>query len=354
MTTFFVLVVFVGYLGITIYLANVEETKEGQTATLQTLLYLGIGMIVMFALFVLFLAFAGPDMAAQAEAQGEQLFIPEISGLELAVGLIIAALAALIAFIVINSYEMRMRLRYVIGSQGDFSAKSAVHTTSVVLCMLVLTAQVISFVASGGADDMAAAISEEGVSPTLPVFQAAIQIAAAFLGVGYLIRRDLALSLRRLGLRIPTRADLGWGFGGGLLLYVVPLVYGIFLAILVQMGVLSEESITAQNQAADSLAQAFATLPLALILSVSAAVGEEIFFRGALQPIFGNILTSVFFALLHTQSLISPAVIILFFISLGLGWIRERYSTTAAIFAHFVYNFVQLLLLILISSSGVV
>jgi membrane protease YdiL (CAAX protease family) len=77
------------------------------------------------------------------------------------------------------------------------------------------------------------------------------------------------------------------------------------------------------------------------------ALGEEVFFRGALQPVFGLGLTSVFFALLHTQYTLTPASAGIFLVSLGMGWLRQRYSTTAAIFAHFAYNFIQLALVAL-------
>jgi membrane protease YdiL (CAAX protease family) len=109
--------------------------------------------------------------------------------------------------------------------------------------------------------------------------------------------------------------------------------------------VLSAEQLEQQNQAAESLAQAFSTLPLAILLSISAATGEEIFFRGAFQPIFGNLLTSGFFVLLHTQYYLSIGTLLIFFVSFMFGWVRARHSTTAAIISHFVYDFILLFLL---------
>jgi membrane protease YdiL (CAAX protease family) len=40
------------------------------------------------------------------------------------------------------------------------------------------------------------------------------------------------------------------------------------------------------------------------------------------------------------QYAFTPASLILLVVSLGLGWVRQRQSTTASIFAHFVYNFI--------------
>ncbi|MBK8021399.1 MAG: CPBP family intramembrane metalloprotease [Chloroflexi bacterium] len=86
------------------------------------------------------------------------------------------------------------------------------------------------------------------------------------------------------------------------------------------------------------LAQSFAGIRQGIVLSLLVAFGEETFFRGALQPVFGNLLTSVFFLILHTQYTLTPASLLLFLVSLALGWLRNRHSTTAAFVAHFVYN----------------
>ncbi len=98
----------------------------------------------------------------------------------------------------------------------------------------------------------------------------------------------------------------------------------------------------------DELLKAFNTLPLALLLSGLAGVSEEILFRGALQPIFGIWLAALFFALSHLQYALTPATLIIFVVGLGLGWLRQRRNTTTAIIAHFVYDFVQLAISILV------
>ena len=108
-----------------------------------------------------------------------------------------------------------------------------------------------------------------------------------------------------------------------------------------------------QNDAANELAVQFSTVSLALLLATFSSIGEEVLFRGALQPIFGNVMVSALFALIHTQLLFTPGMVFIFVVSYILGRVRERYSTSASIIAHFVYNFVQLFLLILVSQAGV-
>ena len=76
-------------------------------------------------------------------------------------------------------------------------------------------------------------------------------------------------------------------------------------------------------------------------------MGEEIALRGSLQPIFGFWWTAILFSLVNIQYSLTPATLIIFGVALGLGWIRRRYNLYAAITAHFLYNFVQLLLALL-------
>jgi membrane protease YdiL (CAAX protease family) len=112
------------------------------------------------------------------------------------------------------------------------------------------------------------------------------------LGVGFAIRRGIPETLQRLGLRLPTRQDMGWGIGIGILaMIVVPVL------LLLWSSVTSPEAFQAQTEAVAELDAAIVSLPLAFVVAISAALGEEIWMRGGLQPVFGNVITSVFFSL---------------------------------------------------------
>lgn len=346
MSAFIIYAVIIGYLGLTMYLANQHEVEAADDRSVRLMLYIAAGMVFILGPYVGLIALSSAQLAELAE-QGEDVFVPDISGLALLVSIVLTTAAGTVSYVMTRSLVARGYLERLIGDQGAFRADSLVHAAAVVLALLLLTGSIVLFIVEGGTSGMAETIEAGGVPVGLPLFQAALQIAAAFLGVGLAIRRTLPQALQRLGLRIPQREDLTWGAGIGLALFGVLIVYGSIVALF-----FSAEQLEAQNEAAQSLAQAFSTLPLALLLASSAAVGEEIFFRGALQPVFGNLLTSIFFALMHTQVLLSPGVILIFIVSLGLGWLRERFSTTAAVIGHFVYNFIQLLLLSLAMSMG--
>ena len=103
-----------------------------------------------------------------------------------------------------------------------------------------------------------------------------------------------------------------------------------------------------QIRAAEGLSRQIQTLPVILLVAGGAAIGEEIFIRGALQPIFGIGLTSAFFSLLHSQYLLTPTFVFIFFVGVVFGLVRRNVSTTAAMITHFVYNVVPFLLVILV------
>jgi membrane protease YdiL (CAAX protease family) len=89
----------------------------------------------------------------------------------------------------------------------------------------------------------------------------------------------------------------------------------------------------------------FVGIPLvagAVLVSVSAGVGEEVLFRGALQPRLGIVLSAALFAILHVQYQI-PGILMIFAVGAALGVIKQRTSTTFTILVHVVYDLVAFL-----------
>jgi membrane protease YdiL (CAAX protease family) len=319
------------YCGSAVFIANQEDLHGVQGGLLRWMLYGIAGLTFFFGLTVL---------------QSAMLPLPEaqtIDSTAAGVNFVLAALAAFLIFQLVNSERLRVSLKRLMG-EGAYRPESRVHLTAMVLALMLLSITIGNLVLNGGLEGLAQSYAQ-GINPEELIFEQALWVLFALLGVGALIRRDIPATLSRMGLRLPTAPDFAFGFGVGVGLYAVIIALGAVWALLV-----TPEQLEAQTAASSQLAQAFGTLPLALTLSLAVAVGEEIFFRGALQPIFGIGLTSVFFTLLHTQYTLTPATIGIFAVSLGMGWLRQRYSTTAAIIAHFVYNFVQLALAILASS----
>jgi len=357
-------VAIIGYIYYTIYFANHTDllvnrmsagdhsdtaylaVLDARLAMMRSLLYVAVSFISLFIPYLLLNASASAN-ADQFLEQG--IVVPQIDTTTLIIGIAVTIIMTGFGFQTVSSTPFRMAIAKRIPA---YKPDSWVHNTAILMMLLLMTAQFILFLSQGGTEAMAQSIQENGADVVSLLIQLWLQVIAAFLGIGWAIRRDWMSALNRLGLRIPTRQDWLWGIGGGLGLLVILWIFGLVMGLIVALLLPDQlESVEAMNQANDSIAIAFSTIPLALLLSSTAAIGEEILFRGALQPVFGNIAISLFFASLHTQSLLSPAIILLFAISIGLGVIRKRASTTAAILAHFIYNFAQLLIAILLVSS---
>lgn len=80
-----------------------------------------------------------------------------------------------------------------------------------------------------------------------------------------------------------------------------------------------------------------------VIVSVAAGWGEELFFRGALQPLAGVWLTSVAFVILHGAYRFRGRgglafAVFLYGMSTGLGFVRDAAGLPAAMLAHTAYD----------------
>ncbi|MBL8147191.1 MAG: CPBP family intramembrane metalloprotease [Anaerolineae bacterium] len=313
--------------GSVIYLANIAALNPARLPLLRgvlgliTLLLVSVGALSMFSL-----AADTPELAASA-----------------GVGAVAAVAAAAFSVGALNSTGFRADLSRPFGPRYD--AESPVHLAALVLTASLFSYTVINLVAGGGVEGLAESIEQGGIAAGETLFQSVLWILSALLGVGLFLRRSPADSLSRLGLRLPRLMDVAVGLGSGLLLYGVVLAMTAVWSMLV-----SPDWMTEGSSVAAALAASVTSLPEALLLSLPVAIGEEIFFRGALQPVFGLIPTALYFAALHAQYGLTPALLSIFIAGLGFGLLAKRRGTLTAILAHFVFNFVQLALVLLASS----
>jgi len=351
------------YIGITIYISNIVEVSRTQkikstqlrsvsfsdqnpqeARILRWLLYGLVAMIFVVGVIVLQAGFLSGMVSDQGE-QFQDIPIPNVSAGAALFTFAVATAASIASYRLVTSSVTRALVQRLVGRWGNFNPDSSVHMTAAVLVLVICVYAVASFVLQGGISGFAEQIESSGISAGDVVFQAVLEVVIALLGVGLAIRRMPRETLKRLGLRIPTIRDVVWGVGIGLFFIVLLGVFGSIWEILTPAEQLAE-----QTAAAEQISQAFATLPLAFIMATSAAIGEEIWIRGAVQPIFGIPISSIFFMMLHTQYTLTPATLIILVLSIGLGLLRQRQSTVAAIIAHFVFNFVPLALTLAVSN----
>ncbi len=217
--------------------------------------------------------------------------------------------------------------------------QSPVHAIALSLSMLVLINLFMTLgVGLGNLADMMAAVEEEtggGQDNTLLALwlQQILTALLAVVGVGWLSRRSWGGSFARLGLLAPTGRQ--WLIGVGAGLAMVPLVLLIeYISSLFGLGA----SADVERLTEELLGSLFTTPFGILTLGLAAALGEETLFRGAITPRFGLILSSLLFALVHSNYGITLSTLVVFLLGMLLGWLRLRYNTSTAMITHAVYN----------------
>ena len=187
-------------------------------------------------------------------------------------------------------------------------------------------------------------------------------VMVAFLSVGATIHRTVGGARVRLGITLPNltallpakvmalaeklRAENGNfadKLGGFIVLFLVGAAAVVPAFALSAIGslltfVFQPELFEVISDRTEEMASGTDVLLLNMVLLASAGIGEEILFRGAIQPRFGIVLTSAFWALVHTQYQFSFVIFGLFLVGILFGLIRKHMGTTPAIIAHALYN----------------
>jgi membrane protease YdiL (CAAX protease family) len=179
-------------------------------------------------------------------------------------------------------------------------------------------------------------VEQTGVAPVSLVGlwgQNIMFVIMALVGVGWLTRRSFGQALVRLGIVKPSLRDLLIGVATAIVL--IPTIPTL-MALLGNAGLGVDPDVESLTEL---LTGALFATPLG-ILSVGLApgIGEEALFRGALQPRFGLIVTSLLFALVHGQYGLSLATLVVLLLGVVLGIVRNRTNTTTAMVTHALYN----------------
>lgn len=237
--------------------------------------------------------------------------------------------SALLSLVVLLPFVRRWLARLI-----PIDAQSGVHATALALAALMTGLNLAQVELIGGLDILAEVGGSVGfgelLTSNLPIGVFAI------IGVGYLVRRDGRGTLKRLGLERITWRQVGLV----LILTLVILVayYGIDKLWLV----MDPDSYAMLESINEVLFGGVDKLWQAALLGLSAAVTEELLFRGALQPRFGFLLTAILFGLAHVQYGWTLATLEVFVAGLVLGWLRKRGNTSVCILLHLLYDVLAL------------
>ena len=164
------------------------------------------------------------------------------------------------------------------------------------------------------------------------LLQVILFVGLAFILTGTGIYRTVRQAARRLGL---------WRIGPapvGMAILSVLAIFAVSITASLLTDWLQPDLVDDLNQVTDDMTANVQNPVGAISLGLSAGIGEELLLRGAIQPRFGLVLTSFFFALLHTQYGLTFVLLGLFGIGMILGVLRNRYGTMAPIIAHALFN----------------
>ena len=229
-------------------------------------------------------------------------------------------------------------IRLILARIMPLDPESPVHTLAL-LFSGYLVGQSALTLSQGGLDGLA-----QDVAPTSIAFFVLSELlfaVIAILGVGLLIRRSGHEVNQRLGLTRPEPIHLVWGIALIFILVVLQAMVGLVWALFF------EDQAELLNDVNTLLLSNIDTVWEWLVLAIAAGVGEELLFRGALQPVLGLGFTAVLFGLVHVQYGFTPILLFVIFLALVLGLVRRYFSNTLAIFMHAGYNFVLGLLALL-------
>ena len=229
-------------------------------------------------------------------------------------------------------------VRRLLARVSALDPDSSVHTLALI-SIGYLVGQGALALSQGGLAGLAQTVQPASIA--LVATSELIFAVLALLGVGFLVRRRGRVLAERLGLVMPQ--PLHWFIGLGWIGVLVVLQIFVGLAWML----LNPEQAELLESINTLLLAEFDTLWEWLILAIAAGVGEELLFRGALQPVFGLVTTAVVFALVHVQYGLTPLTLFIVLLAIILGLIRRYYSTTIAIFVHVGYDFALGLLALL-------
>lgn len=220
---------------------------------------------------------------------------------------------------------------------------SPVHTLALTLTGLLAGSTAFTLT-QGGLEELAATAGPASITGILGQFL--LFVLLSFFGVGLFTRREGKAILQRLGLEWPTRRQLLVGVRWIILLVLVQWAFGA-VGTLLDPGQLE-----LLDDIGSSLLGEIDTVGEWLILAMATGIGEELLFRGALQPVLGLRFTAALFAIAHVQYGVTPITLAVLVIGIALGHIRRESNTSVAIFVHAGYNFVLGILTMLASSLG--
>jgi membrane protease YdiL (CAAX protease family) len=265
-------------------------------------------------------------------------------------GLLLALLLNFVGILVAAAMLLRP-VRVLVSKVVPIDPDNFVHKMALSILTLVLFASYIPLLVlggtppflnlvsgSGGGTDSGTDIGGQsvGVDSLTLIYQFIWTIPAAFVIAGWPVARRFPEMLKRLGLVRPTVRQIGFGLAFGVVMaalsmFVVdPAITWLWQAMGWQ---------TTNTAAFDQLLGGVVNPFGAVVIGVTAGLGEEIGVRGLLQPRIGLIASNLVFTGLHAFQYGVDGLLSVFIFGTILGLVRARSNTSTSAIVHGMYDF---------------
>jgi membrane protease YdiL (CAAX protease family) len=289
-----------------------------------------------------------------------EIFEPGV-GAGLLVGLLLLFLA-----IILSAAMLLKPVRAAISRIVPIDPHNFVHKIALSVLTMILLSSFIPLIVLGGRPPLLKLVSGIGdtgtdvigpdtdatnalsTGPEDLIYQFVWTIPVALIAAGWPIARRIRPTLERLGFVRPTLAQVGFGIGFGVVLAFAAL-YLIDPGITWLWQTLGWP--TTDVAAFEKLLANLITLPGAILIGVTAGVGEEMAVRGLLQPRIGLIASNLVFTGLHAFQYGPDGLLSVFLIGLILGIIRARTNTTTSAIVHGIYDFVLVITSVILAGQ---
>jgi membrane protease YdiL (CAAX protease family) len=318
-----------------------EENRSGKVATMVYWFVLAGA----FGLFTVIFTVIGVLPAGMAEAfrdSGAAAEPDKIFGTGAIVRIAIAFLASLLSAL-IGTLCFLPAVRRAVAKILPIDAKSFVHATALAAVVMLTLSCLIPLVVAGK-PPLLELVRKDGTLQNAQSLRDAVYaliwaVPAALLAVGYPQKRNLREVIQRLGIVWPSRRQI---------IFALLATIGSFVGLAILGSGIKwlwlKMAWNITDNDATKLLFGFAMGPVAtLILGLSAGIGEEITFRGVIQPRMGIVLSASMFAALHAFQYGFDGLIQVLVLGLVLGVIRKVANTTTAAMVHWGYDVCALL-----------
>ncbi len=219
--------------------------------------------------------------------------------------------------------EIRERLSSVM----EIDPESKLHTLSLILFILLVGAfsGILLSVETTRISTLRVGVEDVVIQDVGFVF-------LSLFGVGWLTRRSIRETIRRLG--ISSLGPKGFLSSAG------------FVGLMFLVSVFASLLLPSSGEDATVKVLGGVSILSAVVISISAGLGEELLFRGAMQPRFGILPSAFLFSLVHLQYPHPVQLFSLFLLGVILGYERKRINTTASIVSHIAYDILSFLSMI--------